>query len=95
MTAEVVASKHRAAGLTLAVLVALGCAGPTYHKADLAEASRRLDDEACRRDAAVPRVGRPFVWSGGRLLSYPFMNVDPEVYDRCMTAKGYAATENE
>jgi hypothetical protein len=81
--------------LTLAALAACGCASQwAYHKADATGAERQADEEACRRDATVPRVSRPLVFSGGRLVSYPFMGVDPQIYARCLEAKGYIVTGN-
>ena len=82
-------------GLAFLLLAACGCARQFVHqKADVTEAERERDQEACRRDATVPRVARPLVFVGGRLVSYPFMEIDPQVYGRCMASKGYATVKN-
>ncbi len=83
----------------LAVLACLallaGCASQwVYDRPGATEAERAADAEACRRSNSVPRVSRPFVFSGGRIASYPFEGVDRHGYDLCMEGKGYTITRN-
>jgi hypothetical protein len=80
----------------LAVFVLLaGCAPQVvYDRSGATEAERAADAEACRRSNSVPRVSRPFVFSGGRIVSYPFEGVDRRGYDLCMEGKGYTVTRN-
>ncbi len=83
----------------LAVLACLallaGCASQwVYDRPGATEAEREADAEACRRSNSVPRVSRPFIFSGGRIVSYPFEGVDRHGYDLCMEAKGYTITRN-
>jgi hypothetical protein len=75
-------------------LAAAGCARWSYEKpgADPAQVAR--DRGECERDAEVRRVSRPLVWEGGHLVSFPFMGADPQVYRRCMEARGYIVIPN-
>jgi len=50
-----------------------GCARQwAYDRPGVTEAERARDAEECERSNEVPRVSRPFVFAGGRLVSYPF-----------------------
>jgi hypothetical protein len=71
-----------------------GCVRWWYEKpgADPAQVSR--DRAECEQEAEVRRVSRPLVWEGGHLVTFPFMGLDPQVYRRCMEAKGYTVTSN-
>jgi hypothetical protein len=76
-----------------ALVVAVGCTRQwTYSKPAVSDSDRERDDAECRRDASVPRVLRPFVLEGSKVVSYPLMNLDLKVYNRCMEAKGYVVT---
>ncbi len=75
--------------LLLTCLVAAGCAWWSYEKPGADPAQVAHDRVECERDAEVQRVSRPLVWEGGHLVSFPFMGVDPQIYRRCMEAKGY------
>ena len=79
----------------LAGLVLAGCARQVvYDRPGATEAKRAADAEACRGSNSVPRVSRPFVFSGGRIVSYPFEGLDRHGYDLCMEGKGYTITRN-
>jgi hypothetical protein len=83
----------------LAVIAGLallgGCARQwAYDRPGVTEAERRRDAEECERSNAVPRVSRPFVFTGGRLVSFPFEGVDRHGYDLCMQGRGYTVTGN-
>jgi hypothetical protein len=85
----------RALVLLVCLEAATGCARQwAYDKPDADRAQRARDRAECEQDAEVRRVARPFVWEGGSLVSYPFMGVDPQVYKRCMEAKGYTVSPN-
>lgn len=66
----------------------------TYQKAEAPESERQTDDVECRANAKVPRVSRPIVLEGTRLVSYPYMGIDVNVYNLCMRAKGYIIVGN-
>ena len=80
----------RVAVLVVSLGLLAGCAGPsTYDPAGRTEAQRQRDEDECRRRNRVPRVSRPLVFSGGRLVSYPFESVDGHGWELCVEGKGY------
>ena len=73
--------------------VAPGCARQrAYDRPGVIDADRARDAEECRKANTVPRVSGPLVLSGGRLVRYPFENLDRHGYNLCMEAKGYRIT---
>jgi hypothetical protein len=79
--------------LTLALAATGGCTGQwTYRKPDVTDSDRERDEAECRRHATIPRVLGPLVLEGSKIVSYPLMNMDLKVYNRCMEARGYAVT---
>ena len=81
----------------LVLLICIGLApGCARQRADerpgVTDADRARDAEECRKANTVPRVSGPLVLSGGRLVRYPFENLDRHGYNLCMEAKGYRIT---
>ncbi|PYM07414.1 MAG: hypothetical protein DMD82_05460 [Candidatus Rokuibacteriota bacterium] len=79
--------------LLICLGVAPGCARQrAYDRPGVIDADRARDAEECRKANTVPRVSGPLVLSGGRLVRYPFENLDRHGYNLCMEAKGYRIT---
>ena len=79
--------------LLICMGVAPGCAHQwAYDRPGVIDADRARDAEECRKANTVPRVSGPLVLSGGRLVRYPFENLDRHGYNLCMEAKGYRIT---
>jgi hypothetical protein len=89
-------SRSAVLGLALALLAMGGCGTGQwmYSKADASEPDRERDETECRQNAMVPRVLRPIVLEGSKVVSYPLMSIDLKVYNQCMEAKGYVVTGN-
>ena len=90
-----------AAVLALLVTFAASACTPDpqlyWHKVDGTQQDFNRDDDQCRRDTAVTsydtnRTHNIYV-PGGGTTTIPSASIDPDMYARCMVARGYSLRE--
>lgn len=76
--------------LLSALALAAGCGPPAFYKAGVAPDEQTRDSTACRQQAREPRESRNIVITPQGVVSYPYSDLDVQVYEDCMRKRGYS-----